>query len=146
MHAPQGYFYAPTIIADASIEMKIFREETFGPAVPLFKFGSDAEAVQLANDTEYGLAAYFFTTVRKWGSAPMPPGSPLLAPCMLGGSQHVAGNASAGAHARGSTGSPLFSRLCWSLMVGSAACEGCLPRGSAAVEQSDPLTLYLRRT
>ena len=43
--------------------MKIFREETFGPAVPLFKFGSDAEAVQLANDTEYGLAAYFYTKV-----------------------------------------------------------------------------------
>lgn len=59
----QGYFYAPTIIADASIEMKIFREETFGPAVPLFKFKDDAEAVQLANDSEYGLASYFFTKV-----------------------------------------------------------------------------------
>ena len=44
--------------------MKIFREETFGPAIPLFKFGKDEEAVQLANNTEYGLAAYFFTKVR----------------------------------------------------------------------------------
>ena len=45
--------------------MKIFREETFGPAIPLFKFGKDEEAVQLANNTEYGLAAYFFTKVRR---------------------------------------------------------------------------------
>ena len=44
--------------------MKIFREETFGPAIPLFKFGKDEEAVQLANNTEYGLAAYFWTKVR----------------------------------------------------------------------------------
>lgn len=43
--------------------MKIFREETFGPAIPLFKFGKDEEAVQLANNTEYGLAAYFWTKV-----------------------------------------------------------------------------------
>ena len=43
--------------------MKIFREETFGPAIPLFKFSKDEEAVQLANNTEYGLAAYFFTKV-----------------------------------------------------------------------------------
>jgi succinate-semialdehyde dehydrogenase/glutarate-semialdehyde dehydrogenase len=45
--------------------MKIFREETFGPAIPLFKFGKDEEAVQLANNTEYGLAAYFFTKVKR---------------------------------------------------------------------------------
>ena len=44
--------------------VQIFREETFGPAVPLFKFGSEEEAIQLANDTEYGLAAYFFTKAR----------------------------------------------------------------------------------
>jgi len=43
---------------------QIFREETFGPAIPLFRFGSEAEAIQLANDTEYGLASYFFTKVR----------------------------------------------------------------------------------
>ena len=43
--------------------MQIFREETFGPAVPVFKFDTEAEAVTMANDTEYGLAAYFFTKV-----------------------------------------------------------------------------------
>ena len=59
-----GYFASPTVLADATIDMKIFREETFGPAIPLFRFGRDAEAVQMANDTEYGLAAYFYTTVR----------------------------------------------------------------------------------
>ena len=45
--------------------VQIFREETFGPAIPLFRFGSEAEAIQLANDTEYGLASYFFTKVRR---------------------------------------------------------------------------------
>ena len=60
----QGYFYSPTVIGDATIDMKIFREETFGPAMPLFRFGEDSEAVQLANNTEYGLAAYFFTKAR----------------------------------------------------------------------------------
>lgn len=44
--------------------MQIYKEETFGPAVPLFKFKHDEEAIKLANDTIYGLAAYFFTTVR----------------------------------------------------------------------------------
>jgi succinate-semialdehyde dehydrogenase/glutarate-semialdehyde dehydrogenase len=52
------------VLANATIDMKIFREETFGPAVPLFKFKQDEEAIQLANNTEYGLAAYFFTKVR----------------------------------------------------------------------------------
>ena len=75
----QGYFYAPTIIADAGIDMKIFREETFGPAVPLFKFGDDAEAVQLANDTEYGLASYFYTKVGRM--APPPQHHPGLPRC-----------------------------------------------------------------
>jgi len=60
----QGSFYAPTVISGATTDMKIFREETFGPAIPLFKFGKDDEAVQLANNTEYGLAAYFWTKVR----------------------------------------------------------------------------------
>ncbi|CAL8462841.1 g2375 [Coccomyxa elongata] len=57
----KGYFYAPTVLSNATIDMKIFREETFGPAVPLFRFKDDEEAIQLANNTEYGLAAYFFT-------------------------------------------------------------------------------------
>lgn len=61
--ARQGSFYAPTVISGATTDMKIFREETFGPAIPLFKFSQDEEAVQLANNTEYGLAAYFFTKV-----------------------------------------------------------------------------------
>ena len=46
------------------MDMKIFKEETFGPAIPCFRFKEDAEAVELANDTEYGLAAYFYTKVR----------------------------------------------------------------------------------
>ena len=48
---------------------QIFREETFGPAIPLFRFSSEAEAIQLANDTEYGLASYFFTKVGCCGSS-----------------------------------------------------------------------------
>lgn len=59
----KGYFFQPTVIADATPSMKIYREETFGPAMPLFKFKYDEEAVKMANDTEYGLAAYFFTKV-----------------------------------------------------------------------------------
>ena len=59
----QGSFYEPTVISGATTDMKIFREETFGPAIPLFKFDKDEEAVQLANNTEYGLAAYFWTKV-----------------------------------------------------------------------------------
>ena len=58
-----GYFFEPTVIGDASVDMKIFKEETFGPAIPCFRFKADAEAVKLANDTEYGLAAYFYTKV-----------------------------------------------------------------------------------
>ena len=60
----KGYFFQPTVIADATPSMKIYREETFGPAMPLFKFKYDEEAVKMANDTEYGLAAYFYTKVR----------------------------------------------------------------------------------
>ena len=58
-----GYFFEPTVIGEASVDMKIFKEETFGPAIPCFRFKADAEAVKLANDTEYGLAAYFYTKV-----------------------------------------------------------------------------------
>ena len=59
----KGYFFQPTVVADATPSMKIYREETFGPAMPLFKFKYDEEAVKMANDTEYGLAAYFYTKV-----------------------------------------------------------------------------------
>lgn len=63
-----GNFFSPTILSGATIDMRIFREETFGPAMPIFKFKHDSEAVQLANDTEYGLAAYFYTKVRLWAA------------------------------------------------------------------------------
>ena len=54
-------FYAPTVLADATRDMAIFTEETFGPVAPLFRFSTEEEAVALANDTPYGLAAYFFS-------------------------------------------------------------------------------------
>lgn len=56
-----GFFFEPTVLTGATPDMRVFREEVFGPVTPVFKFGSDDEAVELANDTEYGLAAYFFT-------------------------------------------------------------------------------------
>jgi len=60
-HARGGTFYEPTVLAEAKPAMKIFREETFGPVAPLFRFKTDVEAIELANRTEYGLAAYFFS-------------------------------------------------------------------------------------
>jgi len=56
-----GLFFEPTVILDARPEMKIAHEETFGPVAALFRFKTDDEAIQLANATETGLAAYFFT-------------------------------------------------------------------------------------
>ena len=56
-----GCFYEATVLANASHEMLIANEETFGPVAPVFRFRTDAEAVALANDTEYGLAAYFYS-------------------------------------------------------------------------------------
>ncbi|HWW46453.1 MAG TPA: NADP-dependent succinate-semialdehyde dehydrogenase [Xanthobacteraceae bacterium] len=53
-------FFQPTVLADTKPEMKIFREETFGPVAPLFRFKTEEEAIKLANDTEFGLAAYFY--------------------------------------------------------------------------------------
>jgi succinate-semialdehyde dehydrogenase / glutarate-semialdehyde dehydrogenase len=58
----QGFFFEPTILLDVTPEMRISREETFGPVAPLFVFDSDEEAIALANDTPYGLASYFFST------------------------------------------------------------------------------------
>jgi len=60
-HALGGNFYEPTILADVSREADIFRDETFGPVAPLFRFFTEEEAVEMANDTEFGLAAYFYT-------------------------------------------------------------------------------------
>jgi succinate-semialdehyde dehydrogenase/glutarate-semialdehyde dehydrogenase len=57
-----GLFYEPTVILDAAPQMKIATEETFGPVAALFKFKDEAEAIALANATETGLSAYFFTT------------------------------------------------------------------------------------
>ena len=60
-HELGGSFFQPTVIADVNTQMKVAREETFGPLAPLFRFKTDAEAVELANDTEFGLAAYFYS-------------------------------------------------------------------------------------
>jgi len=60
-HALGHSFFEPTVIADTSSDMMVAREETFGPLAPLFRFKTDAEAIELANDTEFGLASYFFS-------------------------------------------------------------------------------------
>jgi succinate-semialdehyde dehydrogenase/glutarate-semialdehyde dehydrogenase len=60
-HTLGGTFYEPTVLADATPDMKIFSEETFGPVAPLFRFKTEEEAIMLANDTVFGLAAYFYT-------------------------------------------------------------------------------------
>jgi succinate-semialdehyde dehydrogenase/glutarate-semialdehyde dehydrogenase len=60
-HERGGNFYQPTVLADVTTAMQVAREETFGPVAPLFKFETEAEAIAMANDTEFGLAAYFFT-------------------------------------------------------------------------------------
>ena len=62
-------FYAPTVLADVTHEMLIMREETFGPVLPIMAFESEAEAVRLANDSEYGLAASVWTRDRSRGEA-----------------------------------------------------------------------------
>ena len=59
-HALGGRFYEPTLLTDMKPTMKVAREETFGPVAPLFRFKEDAEAVALANDSEFGLCAYFY--------------------------------------------------------------------------------------
>ena len=60
-HALGGTFYAPTVLRDVDAGMQIAREETFGPVAPLFRFKDEADAVALANDTDAGLAGYFYT-------------------------------------------------------------------------------------
>jgi succinate-semialdehyde dehydrogenase/glutarate-semialdehyde dehydrogenase len=60
-HPRGGLFFEPTVLAEVNPSMKITREETFGPVAPLYRFGTDAEALDLANDTAYGLAAYFYS-------------------------------------------------------------------------------------
>lgn len=60
-HSLGGNFFEPTVIACANREMKVAREETFGPMAPVFRFGSDEEVIAMANDTEFGLASYFYS-------------------------------------------------------------------------------------
>jgi succinate-semialdehyde dehydrogenase/glutarate-semialdehyde dehydrogenase len=60
-HALGGTFYEPTILTDVTTDMKVTIEETFGPVAPLFKFKTEEEAIRLANATEFGLAAYFYS-------------------------------------------------------------------------------------
>jgi succinate-semialdehyde dehydrogenase/glutarate-semialdehyde dehydrogenase len=59
-HALGGRFFEPTVLTDVTPAMVIAREETFGPVAPLFHFKTEADAIRLANDTEFGLAAYFY--------------------------------------------------------------------------------------
>src|SRR6187200_1450448 len=67
-HALGGTFYEPTVLTDVSPDMILAREETFGPVAPLFRVDTDEQAVRLANDTEFGLAAYVYTRdlARSW--------------------------------------------------------------------------------
>jgi succinate-semialdehyde dehydrogenase / glutarate-semialdehyde dehydrogenase len=60
-HELGGSFFQPTILADVTPAMQVAREETFGPVAPLFRFKTEQEAIQMANDTEFGLAAYFYS-------------------------------------------------------------------------------------
>ena len=63
-----GTFFEPTVLTEVTQDMKVAKEETFGPLAPLFRFKTEAEAVAMANDTEFGLATYLFTqsTARQW--------------------------------------------------------------------------------
>lgn len=59
-HALGGSFFEPTVVTGVTRDMKVAREETFGPLAPVFRFKTEEEALQLANDTEFGLASYFY--------------------------------------------------------------------------------------
>ncbi|MBM3598114.1 MAG: NADP-dependent succinate-semialdehyde dehydrogenase [Alphaproteobacteria bacterium] len=59
-HALGGSFFEPTVLADVHTQMAVTREETFGPVAPLFRFKDEGEAIRMANDTEFGLASYFY--------------------------------------------------------------------------------------
>jgi succinate-semialdehyde dehydrogenase/glutarate-semialdehyde dehydrogenase len=67
-HALGGSFFEPTILTDVTPKMLVAREETFGPVAPLFKFATETQAIAMANDTEFGLAAYLYTRdlARSW--------------------------------------------------------------------------------
>ena len=67
-HALGGTFFEPTVLSHVTADMKVAREETFGPVAPIFKFETDDEAIALSNNTEFGLAAYFYSRdiARSW--------------------------------------------------------------------------------
>ena len=67
-HALGGTFFEPTVLTDVKPEMMVAREETFGPIAPLFRFETEQDAIRMSNDTEFGLAAYFYTRdlARAW--------------------------------------------------------------------------------
>jgi succinate-semialdehyde dehydrogenase/glutarate-semialdehyde dehydrogenase len=67
-HALGGTFFEPTVITDVTPQMLVAREETFGPVAPVFRFKTEQEAIRMANDTEFGLASYFYTRdlARSW--------------------------------------------------------------------------------
>jgi succinate-semialdehyde dehydrogenase/glutarate-semialdehyde dehydrogenase len=67
-HALGGSFFEPTVLTNVKPDMMVAREETFGPVAPLFRFRSEEQAIRMANDTEFGLAAYFYTRdlARSW--------------------------------------------------------------------------------
>ena len=67
-HALGGTFYEPTVLTDVTPAMLLAKEETFGPVAPLFRFETEAQAIAMANDTEFGLAAYLYTRdlARSW--------------------------------------------------------------------------------
>ncbi len=60
-HALGGSFFEPTVLVEVTPEMQVSREETFGPVAPLYRFKTDEQAVAMGNDTEFGLAAYFYS-------------------------------------------------------------------------------------
>ena len=62
-HALGQTFFEPTVLAGVTPDMKVAKEETFGPLAPLFSFDSDEQAIQMANDTEFGLASYFIVAI-----------------------------------------------------------------------------------
>jgi succinate-semialdehyde dehydrogenase/glutarate-semialdehyde dehydrogenase len=67
-HSLGGTYFEPTVLTNVTTDMRVAREETFGPVSPLFKFETEQQAIAMANDTEFGLAAYFYTRdiARAW--------------------------------------------------------------------------------
>lgn len=60
-HAKGGTYFQPTVVRDMTVDMKVSTEETFGPLAPVFKFDNEEDAIRLANDSDYGLAGYFYS-------------------------------------------------------------------------------------